>query len=58
MNDLSVPRSDDPERDKRIVDLVIGGKRVDRRGQDDGLHCRRRELGWRQWCEPLVRKLT
>jgi hypothetical protein len=23
------PRSDDPERDKRIVDLVIGGKRVD-----------------------------
>lgn len=29
MNDLSVPRSDDPERDKRIVDLVIGGKRVD-----------------------------
>jgi hypothetical protein len=29
MNDLSFPRSDDPERDKQIVDLVIGGKRVD-----------------------------
>jgi hypothetical protein len=29
MNDLSISRSDDPERDKQIVDLVIGGKRVD-----------------------------
>jgi hypothetical protein len=29
MNHLSVSRSDDPERDKQIVDLVIGGKRVD-----------------------------
>jgi hypothetical protein len=29
MNDLSFSRSDDPERDKQIVDLVIGGKRVD-----------------------------
>jgi hypothetical protein len=26
MNDLSISRSDDPERDKQIVDLVIGGK--------------------------------
>ncbi|HZZ21782.1 MAG TPA: hypothetical protein VFE60_04030 [Roseiarcus sp.] len=29
MNDLSLPRSDDLERDRRAVDLVIGGKRVD-----------------------------
>lgn len=30
MNDLSIiSRSDGPERDKQIVDLVIGGKRVD-----------------------------
>jgi hypothetical protein len=29
MNDLSFPRSDDPERDKQIVDLVIGGRRID-----------------------------
>ena len=29
MNDLSLPRSDDLERDRRVVDLVIGGKRVD-----------------------------
>ena len=29
MKDLSIPRSDDPERDKQLVDLVIGGKRVD-----------------------------
>jgi hypothetical protein len=29
MNHLSVSRSDDPERDKQIVDVVIGGKRVD-----------------------------
>ena len=45
MNHLSVSRSDDPERDKQIVDLVIGGKRVDDVSKMMALHCRRRELG-------------
>jgi hypothetical protein len=29
VNDLFFPRSDDPERDRGVVDLVLGGRRVD-----------------------------